>query len=97
MVRKAAKPMRVHISAVSRVLLHHESTNVPQVLDYFDENFKATADSLGDPQRETPEELQSRHERVLASTLLAAAAVTDVLVSESGACMLVLTCNLALR
>lgn len=49
-----------------------------QVLDYLQGNLDSTPDSLGDPRKETPEEMADRHDRVLATTLLALAGILDI-------------------
>lgn len=55
---------------------------VLQVLVFLQENLKATPESLGDPRKESPEELAERHERVVAASLLALSSLLDLLVSK---------------
>ena len=52
-----------------------------QVLIFLQENLKATPEALGDPRKESPEELAERHERVVAASLLALSSLLDLLVS----------------
>ena len=56
-----------------------------QILDYLMENLKTTPEAMGDPQRETQEEILERHQRVTASSLLAIAAHFDVAAGDAGA------------
>ena len=50
-----------------------------QVLDFLEENVRATPEALGDMHKESPEERTERHERVVASSLAAMRDVLDVL------------------
>ena len=50
-----------------------------QIFDFLEENVKATPEFLGDMHKETPEERAERHERVLASSLVAIRNLLDVL------------------
>ena len=50
-----------------------------QIINFLEENVKATPESLGDMHKETPEERAERHERVLASSLIAMRNLLDVL------------------
>ena len=50
-----------------------------QIIDFLEENVKATPESLGDMHKETPEERAERHERVLASSLIAMCNLLDML------------------
>jgi len=47
-----------------------------QILEYFGSNMRAAPEVLGDPQRESPEEILDRYNRVIATTLLSIAAIT---------------------
>ncbi|KAL3135632.1 hypothetical protein ABBQ38_006112 [Trebouxia sp. C0009 RCD-2024] len=53
-----------------------------EVLLFLQDMLKATPDSLGDPRKETPEDLAERHERVVAASLLALSSLLDLLVSK---------------
>lgn len=55
-----------------------------QLTDYYGGNLKAAPESLGDPQRETPEDIQERYERVLASSFLSLSALL-ILYSQGSA------------
>lgn len=55
-----------------------------QVLRLLGENLSSTPQSLGEPQKETPEELQERHERVLAATCATAGALVQMCKQPSG-------------
>lgn len=57
-------------------------TPVLQVLIFLQENLKANPETLGDPRKESPEELAERHERVVAASLLALSSLLDLLVSK---------------
>lgn len=48
------------------------------MVSLLEDNLAATAEQLGDPSKESKEELADRHERTLAATLLALAALADV-------------------
>jgi hypothetical protein len=48
-----------------------------QVVSLLEDNLKATPEQLGDAARESTDELAQRHERVIAATLLALAALAD--------------------
>lgn len=50
-----------------------------QIFDFLEENVMATPEALGDMHKETPEERAERHERVLASSLVATRNLLDVL------------------
>lgn len=52
------------------------------MLIFLQDNLKATPETLGDPRKETPEELAERHERVVAASLLALSSLLDLLVSK---------------
>ncbi len=56
--------------------------SILQVLIFLQENLKATPETLGDPRKESPEELAERHERVVAASLLALSSLLDLLVSK---------------
>lgn len=47
---------------------------VSQILEYFGTNMRAAPEVLGDPQRESVEELSDRYNRVIGSTLLSISA-----------------------
>ncbi len=49
-----------------------------QVVGLLEDNLAATPEQLGDAAKETKEELADRHERALAASLLAIAALADV-------------------
>lgn len=55
-----------------------------QVLKYLSENLSAAPEVLGDPQRESPEELRERQERVAASSLLAVGYLSELVESSAG-------------
>lgn len=55
-----------------------------QIVTYLLENLRASPESLGDPQRETPEELKERHHRVLASSLAALADIVGTTPDSKG-------------
>lgn len=50
----------------------------PQVVGLLEDNLAATPEQLGDAARESGEELAQRHERVVAASLLALAALAGV-------------------
>ncbi len=62
---------------------------VMQLAEYFNSNLKAAPEALGDPQREAPEDIQERYERVVASSFSSLSALL-VLYSEG----LILPCKL---
>ena len=49
------------------------------------DNLASMPQTLGDPKKESPEELQDRHERVLAATCAALAALLDLATSAAPA------------
>ncbi|GAB4820968.1 hypothetical protein N2152v2_008014 [Parachlorella kessleri] len=49
-----------------------------ELLQLLKDNLSSTPQSLGDPKKEAPEDLQERHERVLAATCAAAGALVDL-------------------
>ena len=56
-----------------------------EVLAHIASNLTATPASLGDPQRDTKEELEERHERILTASLAAAAAMLTTLTQAAAA------------
>lgn len=50
-----------------------------------EDNLAATPEQMGDPSKETKEELTDRHERALAATVLALAALAGVAAQPPGA------------
>lgn len=52
------------------------------MLDYLEENLRATPEALGDMHKETPEERAERYERVLASSLAAMRNLLDVMLPK---------------
>ena len=46
-----------------------------QLTEYFSSNLKAAPETLGDPQREAPEDIQERYERVIASSFTSLSAL----------------------
>ena len=57
---------------------------VAQVVSYLEENLDAAPGALGEPGKETPEELAQRHERVAAASLLALASLLDLTLGAAG-------------
>lgn len=55
------------------------------MLAHIASNLTATPASLGDPQRDTKEELEERHERILTASLAAAAAMLTTLTQAAAA------------
>lgn len=54
------------------------SLPLPQILQLLSDNLAATPQALGDPKKESAEELADRHERVLSASCAALAALLDV-------------------
>lgn len=52
------------------------------ILDYLLANLSSTPQSLGDPQKDSPQEMEERHERVLTASLAAVAALLEVAVQQ---------------
>ena len=65
-----------------QVTVAGHSLTIMQVLDYLEENVRATPEALGDMHKETPEERAERHERVLASSLAAIRNLLGVLLPK---------------
>ena len=57
------------------------------MLDYLEENLRATPEALGDMHKETPEERAERHERVLASSLTAMRNLLDVMLPKEASAL----------
>lgn len=58
---------------------------LPQVLQLLGDNLASTPQGLGDPKKESAEELQDRHERVLAASCAALAALLELAAGGGGA------------
>ena len=63
----------LNICLASNAPGHCVQLSTVQILEYFGSNMKAAPEVLGDPQRESPEEILDRYNRVVASTLLSIA------------------------
>jgi hypothetical protein len=61
----------------------HLPSAVPQVLQLLGDNLVSTPQSLGDAKKESMEELQDRHERVLAASCAALAALVEMVAPAS--------------